>query len=78
MNTNWLKTRQTKYTAYATVYILVILAIVVIANILAQPLQQDLRRNLKQALQPFRADCQDREGSEAGRHHHLFRPVEQV
>ena len=36
MNTNWLKTRQTKYTAYVTVYILVILTIVVIANILAQ------------------------------------------
>lgn len=35
MNTQWLKARQTKYAAYATVYILVILAVVVVANVLA-------------------------------------------
>lgn len=35
MNTQWLKARQTKYAAYATVYILVILAVVTVANILA-------------------------------------------
>ena len=35
MNTQWLKARQTKYAAYATVYILVILVIVVVANVLA-------------------------------------------
>ena len=35
MNTQWLKARQTKYAAYATVYILVIIAVVAVANILA-------------------------------------------
>lgn len=35
MNTQWLKARQTKYAAYATVYILVILAVIVVANVLA-------------------------------------------
>src|SRR5579884_862516 len=35
MNTQWLKARQTKYAAYATVYILVIIAVVVVANVLA-------------------------------------------
>ncbi|HET8547203.1 MAG TPA: GldG family protein [Bryobacteraceae bacterium] len=33
--TNWLRTRQTKFTAYATLYILVVLAAVVLANWLA-------------------------------------------
>src|SRR4051794_11378993 len=36
MNTGWMKTRQTKYTAYATVYILIIIAVLVMANFLAQ------------------------------------------
>ena len=35
MNKTWLKARQTKYAAYATLYILVIIAIVTTANILA-------------------------------------------
>jgi ABC-type uncharacterized transport system involved in gliding motility auxiliary subunit len=35
MKSNWLKARQTKYTAYATVYILVILAVISAANFLA-------------------------------------------
>lgn len=35
MNTQWMKARQTKYAAYATVYILVIVAVVVVANVLA-------------------------------------------
>lgn len=35
MNTERLKTRQTKYAAYATTYIIVILAVIVVANFLA-------------------------------------------
>lgn len=35
MNTEWLKARQTKYAAYATIYIIVILAVLVVANFLA-------------------------------------------
>ena len=70
----WLKARQTKYAAYATVYILVILAHRLGGECSGQPLQQVLRLHLEQALQPFRPDRQDREGAEAGRHHHLFRP----
>lgn len=35
MNTEWAKTRQTKYAAYASIYIVVILAILVAANFLA-------------------------------------------
>jgi ABC-type uncharacterized transport system involved in gliding motility auxiliary subunit len=35
MASQWLKARQTKYAAYATVYILVVLAVVVVANVLA-------------------------------------------
>jgi ABC-type uncharacterized transport system involved in gliding motility auxiliary subunit len=35
VNTEWLKTRQTKYAAYATTYILIILAVLVVANFLA-------------------------------------------
>lgn len=34
--TDWMKTRQTKYGAYATVYVLVILAVIVVANWLAK------------------------------------------
>ncbi len=34
MNVNWLKARQTKYTAYVTAYIVVILAVLVAANFL--------------------------------------------
>ena len=36
MNTDWVKARQTKYTAYATVYILVVLAVLFGINFLAQ------------------------------------------
>jgi ABC-type uncharacterized transport system involved in gliding motility auxiliary subunit len=35
MASQWLKARQTKYAAFATIYILVVLAVVVVANILA-------------------------------------------
>ncbi|HLJ18418.1 MAG TPA: GldG family protein [Bryobacteraceae bacterium] len=35
MKTEWLKTRQTKYTAYVTLYIVIILAVLVAANFLA-------------------------------------------
>ena len=35
MASQWLKARQTKYAAYATVYIAVVIAIVVVANVLA-------------------------------------------
>ena len=35
MASQWLKARQTKYAAYATVYIMVVVAIVVVANVLA-------------------------------------------
>jgi ABC-type uncharacterized transport system involved in gliding motility auxiliary subunit len=35
MASQWLKARQTKYAAYATIYVLVVLAIVVVANYLA-------------------------------------------
>jgi ABC-type uncharacterized transport system involved in gliding motility auxiliary subunit len=35
MASQWLKARQTKYAAYATIYILVVIAAVVVANILA-------------------------------------------
>ena len=35
MNSRWLRARQTKYAAYATVYVIVILAIIVVANVLA-------------------------------------------
>src|SRR5579871_1559730 len=34
MNTEWLRTRQTKYAAYATTYILIILAVLAVANFL--------------------------------------------
>ena len=35
MNTEWVKTRQTKYAAYVTIYVLVILTVIVVANYLA-------------------------------------------
>jgi ABC-type uncharacterized transport system involved in gliding motility auxiliary subunit len=35
VNTEWIKTRQTKYVGYATTYILIILAVLVVANFLA-------------------------------------------
>jgi ABC-type uncharacterized transport system involved in gliding motility auxiliary subunit len=35
MASQWLKARQTKYAAYATMYILVVIAVIVVANILA-------------------------------------------
>src|SRR5687768_11208332 len=36
MNTDWMKARQTKYSAYATVYILVIVLVLGAANFLAK------------------------------------------
>lgn len=35
MSSRWLRARQTKYAAYATVYVIVILAVIVVANVLA-------------------------------------------
>src|ERR1700691_3819351 len=35
MNSNWIKTRQTKYTAYVTVYVLVVLAVLGAINFLS-------------------------------------------
>lgn len=35
MASHWLKARQTKYAAYATVYILIVIAVAIVANILA-------------------------------------------
>ena len=35
MASQWLKARQTKYAAYATIYILVVICVVVVANVLA-------------------------------------------
>src|SRR6201997_4392033 len=35
MASQWLKARQTKYAAYATIYILVVIAMLVVANVLA-------------------------------------------
>ena len=42
MNTEWVKTRQTKYAAYATFYILIILAVLVVANFLANRYNKSL------------------------------------
>ena len=42
MNTAWIKTRQTKYAAYATTYILVIIAVLVVANFLANRYNKSL------------------------------------
>jgi ABC-type uncharacterized transport system involved in gliding motility auxiliary subunit len=42
VNTEWVKTRQTKYAAYATTYILVILAVIVVANFLANRYNKSL------------------------------------
>src|SRR5215208_6969721 len=36
MNSEWLKARQTKFTAYATIYILIIIAVLGLVNWLAQ------------------------------------------
>jgi ABC-type uncharacterized transport system involved in gliding motility auxiliary subunit len=36
MNTQWMKARQTRYTAYVTVYIIIIIAVLSLANFLAQ------------------------------------------
>jgi ABC-type uncharacterized transport system involved in gliding motility auxiliary subunit len=35
MKTDWIKTRQTKYTGYVTIYVLVVLAVLAVANFLA-------------------------------------------
>src|SRR5579872_480910 len=35
MTSEWMKARQTKYAAYATVYILIFCAVLVVANVLA-------------------------------------------
>ncbi|HYL72805.1 MAG TPA: GldG family protein [Bryobacteraceae bacterium] len=42
MNTEWVKTRQTKYAAYATTYIIIILAVLVVANFLANRYNKSL------------------------------------
>jgi ABC-type uncharacterized transport system involved in gliding motility auxiliary subunit len=42
VNTEWVKTRQTKYAAYATFYILIILAVLVVANFLANRYNKSL------------------------------------
>lgn len=42
MNTEWVKTRQTKYAAYVSVYIIVIVAVLVVANFLANRYNKSL------------------------------------
>lgn len=42
MNTEWVKTRQTKYAAYAGTYIIVIVAVLVVANFLANRYNKSL------------------------------------
>jgi len=42
VNTEWVKTRQTKYAAYATTYIIVIVAVLVVANFLANRYNKSL------------------------------------
>ena len=74
MNGQWLRARQTKYAAYATVYILVVAGDRRGGERARQPLQQVLRLHLQQALYALRSDRQDRQGPQAGRHHHLLRP----
>jgi ABC-type uncharacterized transport system involved in gliding motility auxiliary subunit len=52
MASQWLKARQTKYAAYATVYILIVIAAVVIANVLADryPKSYDATSNKRYSL----------------------------
>ena len=45
MNSAWLKTRQTKFTAYTIVYVLIVVAVVGGLNFLANRYRQDLRRD---------------------------------
>jgi len=42
VNTEWIKTRQTKYAAYASTYIIIILAVLVVANFLANRYNKSL------------------------------------
>ena len=74
MASQWLKARQTKYAAYATIYILVMIAAVVVANVLANRYNKsyDATSNKRYSLSD--ADGQDRQGTEAGRDHHLLQP----
>ena len=74
MASQWLKARQTKYAAYATTYILVIIAVFVVANVLADRYNKSYDCHVEQALQPLRADGQDRQRPEAGRDDHLLQP----
>jgi ABC-type uncharacterized transport system involved in gliding motility auxiliary subunit len=52
MASQWLKARQTKYAAYATVYVLIVLAAVVVANVLADryPKSYDATSNKRYSL----------------------------
>lgn len=54
MASQWLKARQTKYAAYATIYILVVLAVVVVANYLANKYSKsyDATANKRYSLSP--------------------------
>src|SRR6201997_1646119 len=54
MNAQWLRARQTKYVAYATVYILVIVAAVAMANVLADRYDKsfDATSNKRYSLSP--------------------------
>src|ERR1700758_719020 len=54
MASQWLKARQTKYAAYATIYILVVIAMLVVANILADRYDKsfDATSNKRYSLSP--------------------------
>ena len=65
MAAKWLKTRQTKYSAYIAVYILVILAILAAVNFLANRYDKSYDSHHEQAVQPLRPDHQGRQGPEA-------------
>ena len=54
----WLRARQTKYAAYATIYILVVMAAVAVANVLADRYNKSLRCHFQQALQALRPNGQ--------------------
>lgn len=54
MASQWLKARQTRYAAYATVYIVVVVAIIVVANVLANRYNKsyDATSNKRYSLSP--------------------------
>ncbi len=74
MNREWLKTRQTKYAAYATLYIIIFSAVLVVANVLADRYNKSYDATANKRFSLSEQTLKILHRAEEQCNDHLFRP----